>query len=81
MFSINLSSVHCPSVLSAWIFIHWSSVCELVVHLFTRAPSMNHMSSFSTFAHSDAQNIVSELLSSPKAYHVAPASQLHPDAS
>jgi hypothetical protein len=29
----------------------------------------------------DAQNIVSELLSSPKAYHGAPAKQLHPDAS
>jgi hypothetical protein len=29
----------------------------------------------------DAQNIVSELLSSPKAYNGAPANQLHPDAS
>jgi hypothetical protein len=29
----------------------------------------------------DAQNIVSELLPSPKAYHGAPANQLHPDAS
>jgi hypothetical protein len=29
----------------------------------------------------DAQTIVSELLSSPKAYHGAPANQLHPDVS
>jgi hypothetical protein len=39
--------------------------------------------SFNTFTNTsfDAQNIVSELLSSPKAYHGAPAKQLHPDAS
>jgi hypothetical protein len=39
--------------------------------------------SFNTFTNTsfDAQNIVSELLSSPKAYHGAPANQLHPDAS
>jgi hypothetical protein len=34
-----------------------------------------------TNASFDAQDIVSELLSSPKAYHGAPANQLHPDAS
>jgi hypothetical protein len=39
--------------------------------------------SFNTFTNTsfDAQNIVSELLSSPKACHDAPANQLHPDAS
>jgi hypothetical protein len=39
--------------------------------------------SFNTFTNTsfDAQNIVSALLSSPKAYHGAPANQLHPDAS
>jgi hypothetical protein len=39
--------------------------------------------SFNTFTNTsfDAQNIVSELLSSPKACHGAPANQLHPDAS
>jgi hypothetical protein len=39
--------------------------------------------SFNAFANTsfDAQNIVSELLPSPKAYHGAPAKQLHPDAS
>jgi hypothetical protein len=39
--------------------------------------------SFNTFTNTsfDAQNIISELLSSPKAYHDAPAKQLHPDAS
>jgi hypothetical protein len=40
--------------------------------------------SFNAFTNTsfDAQNIVSELLPSPKAYHGAPAShQLHPDAS
>jgi hypothetical protein len=39
--------------------------------------------SFSTFTNTsfDAQNIVSELLPSPKAYHGAPAKPLHPDAS
>jgi hypothetical protein len=40
--------------------------------------------SFNTFTNisfEDAQNIVSELLSSPKAYIGAPANQLHPDAS
>jgi hypothetical protein len=38
--------------------------------------------SFNTFTNtsSDAQNIVSELLPSPKAYHGTPANQLHPDA-
>jgi hypothetical protein len=39
--------------------------------------------SFNTFTNNtfDAQNVVSELLPSPKAYHGAPANQLHPDAS
>jgi hypothetical protein len=39
--------------------------------------------SFNTFTNTsfDAQNIVSELLPSPKAYHGAPGNQLHPDAS
>jgi hypothetical protein len=39
--------------------------------------------SFNAFTNTsfDAQNIVSELLPSPRAYHGAPANQLHPDAS
>jgi hypothetical protein len=42
-----------------------------------RTPLIN---TFTTISF-DAQNIVSELLPSPKAYHGAPANQLHPDAS
>jgi hypothetical protein len=39
--------------------------------------------SFNTFTSTsfDAQNIVSELLPGPKAYHGAPANQFHSDAS
>jgi hypothetical protein len=39
--------------------------------------------SFNPFTNTsfDAQNIVLELLPSPKVYHGAPANQLHPDAS